>query len=87
MRYKVNRDFLDTVSGKNYKAGDIFDGEVYPALLNANNQYHEAFISEEQNLSEYTLNELKKLAKDKGVEGYSEMKKAELVEAVQNGND
>ena len=52
MAYIVNIDFRDTKTNKSYKKGDKFDGKVYDALLNTNNQYHEAFIIELEDITE-----------------------------------
>lgn len=37
-------------------------------------------------LSEHTVDELKEIAKDKGIDGYSKMKKDELIEAIKAGD-
>lgn len=38
---------------------------------------------ETESLEEKTVKELKEIAKDREIEGYSEMKKAELIEALE----
>lgn len=80
MAYIVNIDFTDTKTKKSYKKGERFDGEVYDALLNSNNQYREAFIVDiENNLADLKVTELKKLLDKEGIEYPANAKKDELI--------
>lgn len=80
MAYIVNIDFTDTKTKKSYKKGDRFDGEVYDALLNSNNQYREAFIVEiEEDIEKLKVTELKKLLDKEGIEYPANAKKDELI--------
>lgn len=89
MAYIVNIDFTDTKTKKSYKKGERFDGEVYDALLNSNNQYREAFIIESEDITEddekveelekLKVTELKKLLDKEGIEYPANAKKDELI--------
>lgn len=80
MAYIVNIDFRDTKTNKSYKKGDKFDGKVYDALLNSNNQYREAFIVEiEEDIEKLKVTELKKLLDKEGIEYPANAKKDELI--------
>lgn len=80
MAYIVNIDFTDTKTKKSYKKGERFDGEVYDALLNSNNQYREAFIVEiEEDIEKLNVTELKKLLDKEGIEYPANAKKDELI--------
>lgn len=80
MAYIVNIDFTDTKTKKSYKKGERFDGEVYDALLNSNNQYREAFIVEiEEDIEKLKVTELKKLLDKEGIEYPANAKKDELI--------
>ena len=80
MAYIVNIDFTDTKTKKSYKKGERFDGEVYDALLNSNNQYREAFIVDiEEDIEKLKVTELKKLLDKEGIEYPANAKKDELI--------
>ena len=75
MAYIVNIDFTDTKTKKSYKKGERFDGEVYDALLNSNNQYREAFIIESEDITEV---EATGTEDDEKVEDIEKLKVTEL---------
>jgi hypothetical protein len=55
-------------------------------VLNHNKQEKES-IGEERPLEELKVEELKNLAKEKGIKGYSNMKREELIEVLKEEED
>ena len=97
-KYVVKEMFYDTQDNKRlYVEGDVYPRDGYSpsaerigSLLSGNNSKKKVFIKavadevEEvaENLEDLSVDELKEKAKEAGLENYSKLKKAELIELL-----
>lgn len=96
MTYKVIKYFTDLQDNDHeYNVGDLFprDGkevseERLTELSTKNNRQSKALIERVQEQVDYSamkVSELKELAKERGINGYSDMKKVDLIEVLEGG--
>ena len=94
--FKVIQYFTDLQDDNyEYNVGDTFprkdlnvSDERLTELSTSNNRQNKPLIErvdEQVNYSDMKVTELKELAKEREIEGFSDMKKVELIEAVEGG--
>lgn len=81
---EVNRKMLSTIAIDDSKAFTSLVDQAKAALegKTAKKEVKKAEVSEAKDYSKMSVAELKEVAKEKGIENYTSMKKAELLEAI-----
>ena len=89
-KYIVVKDFTDLQDNDHvYKADDQYPREGVKVtddrikeLSSTDNKRKEVLIKEQDDYSALTVKELQDIAKEREIEGYSKLKKDELIEAL-----
>ena len=89
-KYYVTKDWTDLQDGNHvYKANDPYprkgkkvSEERIAELSSTENKRKEVLIKEQDDYSDLTVKELQEIAKEREIEGYSKLKKDELIQAL-----
>ncbi|SHI90192.1 Rho termination factor, N-terminal domain [Clostridium amylolyticum] len=87
-KYKIlapNKEYTGLSAGVSFINGEAETENEWLVDWFRNKGYE--VTKEEQRIEELTVKELKELAKDKGIEGYSDMKKDELIKVLEGVED
>lgn len=87
-KYKIlapNKEYTGINAGVSFANGEGYTEDKWLVDWFKNKGYKviKEDAEEDNILEELTVKELKELAKDKGIEGYSDMKKEELIKALE----
>lgn len=77
--YKVKTRVPIRYKGARYETGQVLNIDK----RDMNNEYFVYIEDKQKNLHDMTVGELRKLAKERKLEGYSDMKKAELIDLLE----
>lgn len=78
--YAPNRRYAGKVAGVSFVNGEGKTKDEWLIQWFKNKGYK---VVEEKKLEDLTVNELRKIAAGKNIEGYSDMRKAELIKALE----